>query len=197
MVVILVRSGRSPWSPATGRIYHTPLGGGEEICFCPISSHYHAVFGLCPPLPPPPLPGVGGGTSPVPPPLPWWLTVLGPPGAAPGWLPSVGVFHPLLLPPSLFLPSWFGHHASQLRPSGFPWRTSIAAGAAGGSRPPGGLGVSLTYSRGGRSPGRLPSRVGGGSTAALQPPLTPAGPSLLLHGGLLLSLLLQLPHCSL
>ena len=132
-----------------------------------------------------------------PPPLPWRLTVLCPHGTAPGALPSVAVFHPLLLPPSLFPPSWFGHQASQLRPSGLPWRTSTAAGAASGGRPPGGLGVSLPYSRGGRSPGRLPSRVGGGGTAALQPPHTPAGPSLLLHGGLLLSLLLQLPHCSL
>ena len=176
------------WSPATGRIHHTPLGG-EEICFCPISSHYSAVFGLCSPLPPPPLSGVGGGTSPVLPPLPWLPPVLSPPWTAPGSLSSVAVLHPLLVPPSLLSPSWRGHQASWLRPSGLPWRTPTSAGAAGGGRLPGRLGVALPDSRGGGPPGRLPSRVGGDGTAAPQPPLTPASPALLLHGGLLLFLL--------
>ena len=147
-------------------------------------------------LPLPPLPGVGGRTSPVLPPPSWRPVVLGPPGTAPGPLPSVAALQLPLPPPPLFSPSWSGPQSPQLGLS-LPWQTPTAAGAASGGRPPGGLGVGLPHSCGGRATGGLPSRVGSSGTAALQPPLILGGPPLLLHGGLLLLLLLQLPHCPL
>ena len=83
-------------------------------------------------LPPPPLPGVWGGTSPVFPPPSWLLAVLGPPWPAPGLLASVAGLHPLLPLPSLLPPSGRGYSASQPGLGGLPWRTPTAAGAGSG-----------------------------------------------------------------
>ena len=138
----LGQSGMLPMVASNGPNTSYTLGRGEEICFCPISSHYHVVFGLCPPLPPPPLPGVGGGTSPVPPSPFWQPTVLGPHRAPLVSLPPIAVLRSPLSPPPLLSPSWSGSPVPQPRLGGLPWRTPTATGAASGGRPPSGLGVA-------------------------------------------------------